>query len=311
MAILRNLTLFLILLGCISIQAETPSRNYLILSHPELCLAQLSSPSFQDSIPQDTTQPKPELKSIPGIPLDSIPPKVSDQGITTSKKRFFQSVLIPGWGQLSNKSYIMSGAFLGIEALAIFMAIDYNKQGTDRETEYRAYADTHYIPDTYLSWLAAYKPVYFYNNRLDSLPTKFTHDWETEGFKSQQYYEMIGKYDQFYVGWDDGISTKTSTRYNVGDAITYGDHDYSSQNALTYMEMRYQSNQKHDKAKTFIALVAINHLASGIEAAWKAHRLDKKLEEKTGLKESSIHLAFQPTDNRNTIQPMLTFTARF
>ncbi len=322
MAALRNLTLCLILLGCISILAETPSTPYLILNHPDLCLAQSTQPGFQDSsandpAPTDSVSPADKVNPVPAIPLDSTPPKITDipstkpAGITTSKKRFFQSVLIPGWGQLSNKSYIMSGVFVGIEALAIFMAIDYNKKGHDKEDEYEAYADQHYRPDVYLAWLEAYKPIYFYHSRLDSLPPKFTHDWETEGFKSQQYYEMIGKYDQFYVGWDDGKLDTTGAVYHIGDAINYGDHNYTSENALTYMDIRHKSNQNFDRAKTFIALIAVNHLAGGIEAAWKASRLDKKLEQKTGLKDTHFQLVCQSDPYRNDIQPSLTFTARF
>jgi len=66
------------------------------------------------------------------------------------------------------------------------------------ESKYKAYADEHYLSSVFRDWWAA----------LDtSIMMEFSHriEFDTLGnpIKSNEYYEYIGRYDQFQVGWDD------------------------------------------------------------------------------------------------------------
>ena len=52
---------------------------------------------------------------------------------------------------------------------------------------------------------------------------------------------MIGKYDQFLVGWDDAEKDLTTSQIH--------EDEFDSINRLDYMDMRYDSNQMFLKSK--------------------------------------------------------------
>ncbi len=318
----------LLMILTLSAQAQINfSYNHLLFAHPEMVLAQNDSTGIPANAPivDDSATMNTPSEILPAVTEEVIQP-LENRGMTTPKKRFFQSALIPGWGQFSNHDYLFTAAFVGIEAATIFLYMDYNQQGNDKEDEFKAFADLHYRPDVYENWVRNYKPLWAYVNRLDedSLPPQFTHDWDEEGFKSQQYYEMIGKYRQFYVGWDDGkpciidsakfIGYLTGGEvYNLEDSIRMdiNINEYWSENAQTYMKMRDESNAMFKKAGYMLAAVALNHIGSAIQAAWKATRMDKQVEKATGLKESGFQFAFQPDLTSYRMNPTLMFTAKF
>ncbi len=283
----------------VNLFAEEYSKDYLIMMNPQL--AQNENQEKESSLIKDTT---------------------INEYMTTSKKRFFQSFFVPGWGQYSNGgtvNKIKAAVFLGLEAFFIYMAYDYNKKGSDKEDEYKAFADAYFDSTKYLAWVQAYKPVYWNVNRFDedSLPEFFTHNWHDED--EQQYYEMIGKYKQFWVGWRDARLSDSSYTYypngkqwNIGDPIAYGEHFYSSRMALEYMDMRAESNDFFKKSQNFVYFIFLNHIASAIEAAWTAHKIDKKIEDAVGLKNSNIDLALYPDRySRSGFSTYLRFKANF
>jgi hypothetical protein len=75
--------------------------------------------------------------------------------------------------------------------------------------------------------------------------------------KTQQYYEMIGKYDQFRGGWDD---------YWLDTTI------YNTPHREYYNTMRGKANDLLDKAKSFIVFSMVNHIVSAFDAALAAGR---------------------------------------
>lgn len=120
--------------------------------------------------------------------------------------------------------------------VACCMLVLCSKNEDDRSDKAKAFADSTFSVDKYNAWIVAYKPIYFYNNRLYSLPVSFSRDLSTCEPGSDQYYDMI-KNPQFAVGWKDGKSAMTGKIYNTGDALFYGDHNYSSANQSKYKEM--------------------------------------------------------------------------
>ncbi len=92
----------------------------------------------------------------------------------------------------------------------------------------------------------------------------YTH--EMPYWNQQQYYELIGKYDQFSRGWDDANLS------DVGLPIVR-----NSARMTLYGEMRAQANYKYDVASTFVSVAVVGHILSAIDAFWSVTQYNKNL----------------------------------
>lgn len=92
----------------------------------------------------------------------------------------------------------------------------------------------------------------------------YTH--EMPYWNQQQYYELIGKYDQFSRGWDDANLNDVSMPIVRNSA-----------RMSQYGEMRAQANYKYDVAATFVSVAVVDHILSAIDAFWSATRYNKSL----------------------------------
>jgi Family of unknown function (DUF5683) len=171
------------------------------------------------------------------------------------KKAFLYSLIIPGWGQKYAGSKIIKPiVFLAADIGLWSFHFKYHSDGSKKTDEFQAFADTYWregtdtTNETYRYWLQAHSMI------EDSL----TH--QLPDSKTQQYYEMIGKYDQFRSGWVDYWS----------DTLLYD----STVSPLRdrYNTMRGKANDVLNKAKTFIVISMVNHLLSAIDAAVAANR---------------------------------------
>lgn len=80
--------------------------------------------------------------------------------------------------------------------------------------------------------------------------------------RTQQYYEMIGKYAQFQRGWDDYGSDRGFEFIGQGQWSV----SYFSPGTLRYMDMRSESNDKLIAADRMLGLLIVNHAASFLDA---------------------------------------------
>ena len=171
-------------------------------------------------------------KSVPAMKMKS------------PKKGLLFSAVVPGAGQLYGGSWIKSALFLGVEVGCWVGYMNLQDEGEKIEDEFHLYADTHWSEER---WRATMQP---------SDPA--THNLPPT--KTQQYYEMIGKYDQFKRGWDDYSES--------GPDLT--------PNRNTYETMRDDSNQKYITASRLAMVILANHVLSGLEAAWSINRHNVK-----------------------------------
>ena len=103
-------------------------------------------------------------------------------------------------------------------------------------------------------------------NQLESaLGNWYSHN--LPGYGEQQYYELIGKYEQFYQGWDDANSSLPGY-YDVAKANLSPENQW-------YAGERGKANDYYTKASTFIAVAIVNHVISAIVAAWAAGSYNK------------------------------------
>lgn len=212
---------------------------------------------------------------------------------TTKKKQVVKSVLlsaiVPGAGEAYNKSWLKALGFFAAEVTLWSLKSNYHSKGDKKDLEMRMFADEHWSELRY--WTYVYIKGMEYNlngipsySNLDAikaehgtLPEDFIKEyltqlrqWESQipGFthqlpstKTQQYYEMIGKYPgQFGPAWDDASY----------DAVYNGfTGDITPQNSL-YMQMRKTANDLYDKARMSARFILLNHIISAIDAGFTA-----------------------------------------
>lgn len=84
-------------------------------------------------------------------------------------------------------------------------------------------------------------------------------------YGEQQYYELIGKYQQFNQGWDDA----TDPNFSYGKEVTA--------NLRFYSQMRGLANDYYYKAKAAATVIVANHIMSAVDAYFSARAINSKL----------------------------------
>lgn len=209
----------------------------------------------------------------------------------STKRAFLFSLIIPGAGEFYAGSKIKPAVFLGIEALLWTGYFVYRNKGDDKKQEYRDYADEHYSPYEFMSWWNS-PPVQAYHD-------SFSHElpWDTlynSPIFNLEYYENIGKYNQFQIGWE-GIDVPP-------EPLPFGENKTSPYRDQ-YLEMRKLSNDYYQNASTAIMLSLGNRIISAFDAALTAKNYNK------GQKRYVFKLKTRDFGNGNV--PILTCTYRF
>lgn len=230
--------------------------------------------------------------------LDSSQELLTQTGANEPKERSVAkaaalSLLIPGAGQFYVGDRWRAVPFFLVDVAGWAAYFGFHSQGRNRETEYRAYADQHWNVLGYYAFLdtalgiadsSDFNPTgKHYDSRLQGYPTSevqlvvdsgflFSHHVPTrqgedplrvgDFNRNFEYYESIGKYDQFFAGWDNLL------------------------NRGTYLNMRANANNSFTRAKYGIILSLVDRLASAVDAILAAQRYNKKLGKKEEIEVS-------------------------
>lgn len=207
------------------------------------------------------------------------------------------SFALPGAGEFYSGSYLKSALFLAVEAAAVTVGLIYDKKGDDQTVVFENFANQNWDVKRYAKWTVAninyLKEGININdyavfdqsgnvnwnelNRLESaIGGYYSH--RLAPYKDQQYYEMIGKYAQFNVGWNDFGDENTPFAY--GDPLTEKFKYYSLE--------RGKANDFYNIASKAVLVIVINHFISAVDAAWSASRYNKNLELSAQLKKFEI-----------------------
>ncbi|MEW5924181.1 MAG: hypothetical protein AB1746_09350 [Candidatus Zixiibacteriota bacterium] len=166
------------------------------------------------------------------------------------KKAFIYSLIVPGLGERYTKSNVLKSLFfLGVEAGMWMSYFSFHNDGEKLTDKFQDYANVNWSEQAYRDWIIEY----------DVDEDTLTH--ELPETKDQQFYEMIGKYEQFRGGWSDYIP---------------GENDSTiSPFRESYNTQRQKANDKLDQANSFIILSMVNHLLSAFDSALAAKRHNK------------------------------------
>ncbi|MCF6268834.1 MAG: DUF5683 domain-containing protein [Melioribacteraceae bacterium] len=210
------------------------------------------------------------------------------------------SVVLPGAGQFYNEDYWKTAIFVAIEVAAIAAAIIYYNKGEDQVASYEAFADSEagWNVDKYANWtvdnanrlnsqIPEGAPVLdiFDNDgnviwsRLNNLERTISGYYShlLPAYGDQQYYELIGKYQQFNPGWND---------FNYDDAYNYGDP--LTPTFLWYADERGKANSYYDYSSLAVKVLITNHIISAVEAALAANSYNKSFKAEVKVQTNSI-----------------------
>ncbi len=200
------------------------------------------------------------------------------------------SAVVPGTGQMYGGSWIKGSLLLAAEIGLWTAHSHFNAEGKDWENKFQNYADTYW--DEMLYWndvadlaedqgIAVFPEITEdnYNAYIDALRDAEHqlpfHTHSLPHTKTQQYYEMIGKYyNQFGDAWTD--------KENYPED---GGRDH-------YESMRHKSNQFFIKGSNCAMVVLANHVFSALDAAWTIKRYNQRLDAR--LKASMIKFNSEP-----------------
>jgi len=190
---------------------------------------------------------------IPGstaIPVMALEQQQSVPGRRSALKAALFSLVLPGAGQWYAGSRIKAAGFFLADVAMWFGRRHYNNKGDEIDEEFRLYADQYWSRDEYIYWL---------DQQDDSVKEAFAHTLPDT--KTQQYYEMIGKYEQFLAGWPDSDGPPQN-----------------SEMRLYYMARQDAGNDKYKTADTMAQLMILNRVISAAEAALSVHRKNSRVQ---------------------------------
>jgi hypothetical protein len=190
------------------------------------------------------------------------PVEIEEYGPATGKKKsgwpILFSLILPGSGEASmgyKRGYFMMAA----DILAWTQVYKYHNDGEQYTDDYIAYADAHYTDERLVEgynpgsddiersgegaiYFPSVEPI-FNEDGLSNLPLYVSKE---DDFR--EYYENLGKWDQFIFGWDD--YTRASISYPdipYDPTLTRADlqQPWVSKNRDTYREMRADANDAY------------------------------------------------------------------
>jgi len=221
-------------------------------------------------------------------------------------KPLIMSLILPGSGQFYNKAPLWKTlSFFGVELGALLMWRNSINTANRIKKEYQEFADVNWDVDTWvynrfnpttiqneeMSWtnfaaLNKLTGTHHINlilsgalanelnlNEVSSDSLEMNPDWigtdEIQVVRDRHFYENIGKYDQFLGGWSDAREAWYWEEKDVGDSIEV---IIKTPKKKSYIDQRYESNQKLSLAKYSITVLMFNHVISGIESVWHNQR---------------------------------------
>jgi hypothetical protein len=201
-------------------------------------------------------------------------------------KAMFKSLLIPGWGQYQNKDDIWKTvAFISVEIAGIISSIQLTNKAENIRHDFEKYGDEHWtlerwynnsrliFPNNWKNILVGTHKLslningnYYFTDELSNLIEIYRWN-DISVIRDRDFYENIGKYDQFVGGWDDKYDNPfdgkgnwyTIQKENVESIILTKNKNY-------YRDLRHESNQLKHYSRYAVTTIMFNHIISGLDA---------------------------------------------
>jgi len=214
-------------------------------------------------------------------------------------RAMMMSLAVPGSGQLYVGRTGKALVFLGVEIAAILVWKRYFDLGEQKIEDFEFFADEHWH---FRDWRdkaslfqggewdsikvgidGSHHLNYYVNleeggkdfgKTLDDEFIQYLNDSSTKDsvyiIKNHEYYENIGKYDQFFSGWDDADPLSPDIEKTRSGFLAH------SPNRDTYLSMRGTANRLKSAASYAISALMFNHVISAIDAIFATSRWNRE-----------------------------------
>ena len=232
-----------------------------------------------------------------------------DSLIIYPAKPMLYSLIFPGLGQWYNKSPLWKiGLFSGIEVVSILSGMQWVKKADKIRVDYELFADGNWDLETWVyntlstpignyadvhidgthkltlklsGALAEQFGTYVTSDSLDD-NAHWVYTGEVSVLRDRDFYENIGKYDQFVGGWTDCYGQGNNQQWfevykDVGDSV---ETIITTPSKEDYVDQRAQSNDYLNMAKFAISAVMFNHVISAMDAVWSTQSSNRPKKEK-------------------------------
>lgn len=239
------------------------------------------------------------------------------------------SLVLPGAGEAMlghKRGYLM----MALDIFAWTQVAKNHSDGADLRDEYYAFADAHYsdanLAEAYLASSTDVErdgmgELYFPSigtitgeSGLNALPLYVTKEEDR-----REYYENLGKWDQFVFGWDDFLSPQSYAQLPGNELYTpTGDpkidfaNPWVSANRETYRLMRDESNDAFKSRDRWLYVNIGLRVFSVVQTAWLEGLLggggDDEGDSRLSVAGHEVRLIAQPTGlRRATLAAAVTF----
>lgn len=289
------------LLAVVLVVACVVTTNANIVIKPSPLEKQLQQVQFEQSVTSQLRSGMLTTDILGGDSVNSVYKRKSPG------KAFLMSLALPGLGQFYYGSRTKPWLFLGVEIAAWGLYGKWHQDGDEATAIYEQFAHDHWSKDKYTDYLSQ---IYGVTDDEDVDAPEVTHHLPDDPV--QQYYEMIGKYDQFSWGWDDAWLDSAGVRvYDPWVAVTGSSTAPNSVNRDTYETMRDDANRKYDRATRMIFVSMANRLFSAFEAFFVTKARNRNAEARTSeFSRVSVRAALL-SYNESQDTPFVKFTVRF
>lgn len=225
------------------------------------------------------------------------------------------SALLPGAGEFYGENYIKAAIFFGVELLAWGTYFYFETKGNNKTDEYKAYADQYWSLRKYGAWLK--EQGFSESSQISTDPNtpleelrqqimiceraNFSHTMPE--LYSQQYYELIGKYQNFQAGW-----TNLNNDPNNIPGSPYYYQTYHDPIFTNYANNRQQANDFYDYAKIGPVTAIVNHILSAADAAWVISTYNSNIKVETGFR---LENRMSPYTYRHVQIPTFNLNVKF
>lgn len=208
-------------------------------------------------------------------------------------KPMIASFVVPGFGQYLNHSPLWKTAlFVGVEVAGIAGYIAWTNKADSITKQYEIWADNHWDMRRWVNDSAillsdiqsggypgvndvridgSHHITIIINGKYESSEILLENpNIEYVELRDWDFYEGVGKYDQFVAGWDDAKSNWKI----VQKKITDGENELivMTPNKQHYLQLRNDSNVLYKNAKFAASVLLFNHIFSALDALWNANR---------------------------------------
>ena len=234
-------------------------------------------------------------------PADSTDDLLAAPSARFPGKAMMLSLAVPGAGQLYSGRKLRAAGFITVEVAAFWLWNTKNTQGFDQIDKYEDYANEHW---DFLRWLTTAEDftIELGWDDIKDMGTAGTHsleyyvdiDADANGIpdifgdtkndaqelleyvgidsmrtrlnvkKNHEYYENIGKYNQFFSGWEDSDPDNPDIRETKSGPLAWSDKRDE------YLTMREKANSLRATATYAISAIMFNHVLSAVDALFTA-----------------------------------------